>query len=119
MTWLSVAVHVLVMIYAVRMVCLRMRDCRIGRDRRMPAADHVMALQVGFGANALVFALAVLADATDGGRRFEHVRVLWELSNTLCIAVAALAIRVLLQCRRMGRRRDSQKTLRRNKETAA
>lgn len=112
MTWLNVLVHLAVMAYAVRAVCVRLREAQVGRDRRQPSRDHVLALQVGFAATAIAAIAALIADATDGGKSYVYVRTMWELTTTMCVLVAALAVRVMQHCRRMAHR--SNKVIRTN-----
>ena len=108
MTWLNVLIHLAIMAYAVRAICVRLRDSRIGKDRRIPKADHVIALQVGFTVTMLMLALALMADATDGGKRYAYVRISWELVEILCVVVTGLSLRVLQHCRRMAPRTKKQ-----------
>lgn len=96
MVWLSVTVHLAVLAYAVRAVCMRMRLFRKGKDRRVPREDDVLALQVGFCATVVCFLMALIAQRAS----------MWDMVEIMCVVMAVLAVRVLEH----ERRRHSRKT---------
>lgn len=89
MNYLLIAAHLLLVAWGTRVVCLWTHD------RRVPRPDDVRAVQLGFGVAVAAVMLAILFDATDGGRPLQGTRSAWEFAMLVCTVVSGLVILVL------------------------
>lgn len=69
--------------------------CRWLHDRRVPRHADVRAIQSGFVAVSVIGVIAVICDATDGGRPLEMTGFFWEFFKLLSIVFVGLVIMVL------------------------
>ena len=87
--WLLVLAQIALMTYSLRTIC-----AQIGRDRRCPSRDRIIAIRVAYWTAVVVIAVGVTMAVT-ADKRYSFVT---EWIYMGCIAasfVAALAIRIL------------------------
>lgn len=88
--WMLIPVQFALMTYALRAVCWQ-----IGRDRRCPSRDRIMALRGAYWCAVAIMAYALLMQWDADGRRFKVVMDYLYLGCVASSFTASLAIRIL------------------------
>lgn len=87
--WILILANMLLMVYAVTVVCRRVTD------RRRVSRDRVLALRGAAALAIVLLSLAAMMYLGSDGRRYTIVRDMWHLGSIASAFAAALAIRVL------------------------
>ncbi len=87
--WLLVLAQIVLMTYSLRAVC-----AQIGRDRRCPSRDRVIAIRVAYWTAAAVIAAGVVMALT-ADKRYVFVTEWLYMGCVAASFTAALAIRIL------------------------
>ena len=87
--WLLVLAQIVLMTYSLRSVC-----AQIGRDRRCPSRDRVIAIRVAYWTAATVIAAGVVMALT-ADKRYVFVTEWLYMGCVAASFTAALAIRIL------------------------